>query len=262
MRTRRRAALKTVIVGLLAWALAGGLVVTVAETAAAAPTPLPSTEVSSPALESLAAGSLEVFTTAGGDALQQSLFPGAIWRRPLNRGGTIQSQPVVVSWGPGRLDIFARGTDNTLWHRASNSGTWSAWESLGRAHLGAGSRILAIGAARRVRPQHRGHALSQDLYVWGMVELEVGQRAVDLVPGSDLLGARPAERRGPKQRERLLPQVLQQRHRLVRLDRARRSLTSQPAVASPASGYLDVVGRGTTGAMYLKRLLPGSGWTA
>ena len=35
------------------------------------------------------------------------------------------------AWGPGRVDMFARGTDFAIWHRAWNGTTWAAWESLG-----------------------------------------------------------------------------------------------------------------------------------
>jgi len=37
----------------------------------------------------------------------------------------------VASWGSGRLDVFIRGSDNALWHRFYDAGSWSAWESLG-----------------------------------------------------------------------------------------------------------------------------------
>ena len=263
MGARRRAALKTLIVGLLAGALAGGSMVTVAETAAAAPIPLPSTEASSPALESLAAGSLDVFTTSGDDALQQSLFPGAGWRRPLNRGGTIQSQPAVVSWGPGRLDVFARGTDGTLWHRWSNSGTWSAWESLGGLLTSAPAAASWQSGRLDVFVRSTGDTLYHKTFASG------AWSSWKLVSG--LLTSSPAVTSwGPG---RLDVVVRSSGNAFYHKSYSSGigwsgwtglagSLTSQPAVTSPASGYLDVAGRGTNGAMYLKRLLPGSGWTA
>ena len=45
-------------------------------------------------------------------------------------GGTLTSDPAVASWSSGRLDVFARGTDNALWHKWFQNG-WSGWESLG-----------------------------------------------------------------------------------------------------------------------------------
>jgi hypothetical protein len=35
-----------------------------------------------------------------------------------------------VSWGPGRLDVFARGADSAIWHKAWD-GEWTDWESRG-----------------------------------------------------------------------------------------------------------------------------------
>jgi hypothetical protein len=31
-------------------------------------------------------------------------------------GGTITSAPTAASWGPNRIDVFAMGKDNALWH--------------------------------------------------------------------------------------------------------------------------------------------------
>jgi len=45
--------------------------------------------------------------------------------------GFLASKPTVVSWAPGRLDLFGRGLDNALWHRFYQNPNWSAWESLG-----------------------------------------------------------------------------------------------------------------------------------
>ncbi len=44
--------------------------------------------------------------------------------------GKLTSGPGVSSWGPERLDVFARGTDAALWHKCFDS-DWSDWESLG-----------------------------------------------------------------------------------------------------------------------------------
>jgi Lysozyme like domain/Repeat of unknown function (DUF346) len=37
----------------------------------------------------------------------------------------------VASWGSGRLDVFARGNDQQLWHKWFDNGQWSGWEPLG-----------------------------------------------------------------------------------------------------------------------------------
>ena len=45
--------------------------------------------------------------------------------------GTIMEAPDCVSWGPNRIDCFARGTDNAMWHRWWDGASWGGWESLG-----------------------------------------------------------------------------------------------------------------------------------
>jgi N-acetylmuramoyl-L-alanine amidase-like protein/repeat uncharacterized protein DUF346 len=47
-------------------------------------------------------------------------------------GGELTSGPDVSSWGKERLDVFARGTDNALWHKWFN-GSWLGWEPQGGA---------------------------------------------------------------------------------------------------------------------------------
>ena len=53
---------------------------------------------------------------------------GAVRHQELASG--LVSDPTAVSWSSGRIDVFARGADNALWHRYY-SGSWSPWESLG-----------------------------------------------------------------------------------------------------------------------------------
>ena len=44
--------------------------------------------------------------------------------------GVLTSGPGVSSWGPGRLDVFVRGTDSRLYHKWFENG-WNDWEPLG-----------------------------------------------------------------------------------------------------------------------------------
>jgi len=46
-------------------------------------------------------------------------------------GGVLESPPVVVSWGPNRLDAFVLGTDSALYHRWWDGRAWGGFESLG-----------------------------------------------------------------------------------------------------------------------------------
>jgi hypothetical protein len=36
-----------------------------------------------------------------------------------------------VSWGPNRIDCFARGTNESMWHRWWDGHVWGGWEDLG-----------------------------------------------------------------------------------------------------------------------------------
>ena len=46
-------------------------------------------------------------------------------------GGILTSAPAVASWQPNRLDVFVRGTDQSLYHKWWDGSRWSDWESLG-----------------------------------------------------------------------------------------------------------------------------------
>ena len=54
----------------------------------------------------------------------------------INLGGYTTSDPTIASWESGRLDVFARGGDSRLWHKAYSFSTdnWSPWEPLGGAY--------------------------------------------------------------------------------------------------------------------------------
>ncbi len=45
--------------------------------------------------------------------------------------GQLERNPALVSWGPGRLDVFAVGSNDQMYHKWYDNG-WSAWEGLGR----------------------------------------------------------------------------------------------------------------------------------
>ncbi len=83
---------------------------------------------SSPSVVSRGAGMLDI--VARGESSQ------VLWRNALGDwisfDGTIQDAPAITSWGPDRMDLFARGTDNNLYHSTWDPSTsWSDWENLG-----------------------------------------------------------------------------------------------------------------------------------
>jgi len=49
---------------------------------------------------------------------------GGPWRRH-------RRHPAAVSWGPNRIDCFARGMNGHMWHKWWNGTAWSGWEDLG-----------------------------------------------------------------------------------------------------------------------------------
>jgi hypothetical protein len=54
------------------------------------------------------------------------------WSGWQNLGGKeLTDTPATSSWGPGRLDLFAKGSGGTLQHMWSDNGGWYNWENLG-----------------------------------------------------------------------------------------------------------------------------------
>lgn len=55
----------------------------------------------------------------------------ASWSSWENLGGIITSGPAAASWSANRLDCFARGQNNHMWHKWWDGTRWSGWEDLG-----------------------------------------------------------------------------------------------------------------------------------
>jgi hypothetical protein len=66
---------------------------------------------------------LDVFVRGGDNILWHKTHRhggGWLYYEPLGGGilgGRIDSDPAAVSWGNRRIDVFVRGSDNTLWHK-------------------------------------------------------------------------------------------------------------------------------------------------
>lgn len=77
-------------------------------------------------------GTVDVFGRGQNGNVWYSSFTAfqhtARWR---DLGGAITSDPAAVSWGPDRIDVFARSSRNSLEHIAFAGGNWSGWEDLG-----------------------------------------------------------------------------------------------------------------------------------
>lgn len=82
------------------------------------------------------------------------IFVGLYYNNAASLGGVIVGDPAAASWAAGRLDAFARGADNALWHRAWNGTAWAGWESLGG--VVSASPAAVSGAANRIDVFVRG----------------------------------------------------------------------------------------------------------
>lgn len=60
---------------------------------------------------------------------QSNAGPWSSWIDLGNPSVGTTGDPTVVSWGPGRLDVFVRGADNKLWQRSTDDGgaNWTIW---------------------------------------------------------------------------------------------------------------------------------------
>jgi hypothetical protein len=88
--------------------------------------------------------SLDTSVTTDSSVIHAGYVDGAWAPRPGNwgyltppprfdsLGGAIKGGPAGCSWGGKRLDVFARGMDDYIWHKyRDDQGTWQEWESLG-----------------------------------------------------------------------------------------------------------------------------------
>lgn len=70
-----------------------------------------------------------------GEILFLSSQSGDVFSAPVSLGTGFTSDPVAVSWGPGRIDILARHKSGAVFHKAFFKGSWypagTEWEDLG-----------------------------------------------------------------------------------------------------------------------------------
>lgn len=74
-------------------------------------------------------------TSATAAAAEPEAAADRQWSGWTDLGGVVTAGPAVSSWSANRLDVFAKGTDNQLWHKWWNGSSWSGWENLGGVFL-------------------------------------------------------------------------------------------------------------------------------
>ena len=185
---------------------------------------------SGPGVSSWAEGRLDVFALGTDNKLKhkwyirgQGWFPNGPWENlGAPPGLSLTSDPSAVSWGDGRVDVFARASDDGLWHRWYIRGQgWSGWEPLGG--------VLNSGP---------------DVSSWGEGRLDV------LVRGADnrLHHKWYIRGRGWSGWERLgAPSGL--------------SLTSDPGAVSWGDGRIDVFARASDDGLWHRWYVGGQGWS-
>ena len=70
-------------------------------------------------------------------------YDGSKWSSWEDLGGAIGSAPASISTTVNNVDVFARGTDNGLYHRAW-AGAWKAWEKIPGGVLTSGPSVASL----------------------------------------------------------------------------------------------------------------------
>lgn len=95
---------------------------------------------SAPTIASWGPGRLDLFSTGPAGDLQHHWFDATAggWQSweslgKASNGGSLTSGPGAISWGDGRLDVFARGSDGVLWQKwfSGEHGGWKPWVRFG-----------------------------------------------------------------------------------------------------------------------------------
>jgi len=227
---------------------------------------LSTTESATRAVSSPVPGRRDVLWTSGGTLKDEYMLQGGSWGRPLDLGGSLRSQPAVVSWGAGRLDVFARGADNTLkwrtWTGSAAAGAWSAWKSLGGA-LTSAPAVASWGLGRLdVFVRGTDNALYQRTFaagVWSGWQRRGG--ILTSSPGAVSWGAGRIDVVARTTGADLIHRSYRDGTGWSTWLNLGGSLTSQPALASPAEGRIDVFFLGSTGQVRTRSFVEGAGWS-
>jgi repeat uncharacterized protein DUF346 len=84
-----------------------------------------------------------------------------------NLGGETTSDPAIASWEyNNRLDVFAKGIDNRLWHKYWNGISWSGWEPQPESSNTVGGPDATSWGPGRIDVVARNSSKSVDHWYW------------------------------------------------------------------------------------------------
>ena len=73
-----------------------------------------------------------MFARGTDNTIQKRHWYGTTWSEWGSLGGALKDSPSVLTMRGDHLELFARGTDNQMWHKFYyDGGLWSGWHSLG-----------------------------------------------------------------------------------------------------------------------------------
>jgi peptidoglycan hydrolase-like protein with peptidoglycan-binding domain len=188
---------------------------------------------------------------------------GARW---FSRGGVITSRIAVSRNSDGRLEFFARGTDNALWHQwqTAPNAPFSAWSSLGGVITS--DPVVGVNGDGRMEVFARG----TDNAVWHRWQTAPsngwsGWASLGGVITSNIAVGRNADGRLEifvRGTDNALWHKWQTGGGWSGWESLGGVITSDPTVASNADGRMEVFARGTDGAVWHKwQVAPNSGWS-
>jgi hypothetical protein len=111
--------------------------------------------VGTPAVVRGAVNAFDVFYRDPTNHIGHATFNGSAWIPAADIGGVIISDPSAVSWGAGRIDVAAVGTDYRMYHWWWN-GSWN-FEKVSSSALAVGPLALTSWGPSRLDILFRGH---------------------------------------------------------------------------------------------------------
>jgi hypothetical protein len=213
-------------------------------------------------------GTLTVTDDAPGGSQTVSLTGTGIALSSWSRiAANMTSAPAVASWGPGRLDVFARGLDNALYYTYSADGgnSWVYWQRI-PANMSSAPTAVSWGTNRiDVFARGADNALYHTYTIDGGVTWVYWTRIA-----ANMSSAPAVSSWGPNRLDVFARgQDLALYHTYttdggttwIYWERLGASMTSDPAaVSAPGSNRIDVFARGNDNAVYRRTYDTTNGW--